>query len=157
MAPSARDVQLAESVGRALGSRSLATAESCTAGLVAQSCAAVAGSMDWFRGGVVAYQASVKHAVLGVPPGPVVTPDSARQMALGVTALLSADVAVSVTGVAGPEPLDGVEPGVVIVGIAISGRAHAVVHVLGGSPSDICEQACTVALGDLLTAFDHGD
>jgi nicotinamide-nucleotide amidase len=110
--------------------------------------------MDWFRGGVVAYQAIVKHDVLGVQPGGVVTSDVAQEMALGVATLLSADVAVSVTGVAGPDPLDGVEPGVVIVGLAIAGRAHAVMHVLSGGPSDICAQACTVALTEAVNSLD---
>ena len=139
----------AEQVGELLRGRTLVTAESCTAGLIAQALAATEGSMDWFRGGVVAYQSGVKRALLGVGPGPVVTEPVACQMALGAAELVDANVAVSVTGVAGPEPMDGIAPGTVIVGVAIDGRAAAFTHVLSGDPSDVCEGAARVALEDL--------
>jgi nicotinamide-nucleotide amidase len=133
-----------------LHGRSFATAESVTAGLIAQRCAAADGSMEWFRGGIVAYQSGVKRAVLDVAPGPVVTPRVACQMALGAARLLSADVAVGVTGVAGPEPLDGERPGIVIVGVAIGGHTEAFRHELSGPPEGVCSQACAVALGDVI-------
>jgi nicotinamide-nucleotide amidase len=143
------DARRGERVSKLLRGRTLATAESCTAGLVAQALAATEGSMDWFRGGLVAYQSEVKQTLLGVEPGPVVTEPTARQMALGAARLLDADVTVSVTGVAGPEPLDGVEPGVVIVGVAIDGAATAFTHRLTGDPATICSQAAEAALDDL--------
>ena len=139
----------AERVGKLLRGRTLAAAESCTAGLVAQALAATEGSMDWFRGGLVAYQSGVKRELLGVGPGPVVTERTACEMALGATRLFTADVAVSVTGVAGPEALDGVEPGVVIVGVATDGTATALEHRLRGDPATICLQAAEAALDDL--------
>ena len=77
----------AERVGELLRGRTLATAESCTAGLVAQALAATEGSMDWFRGWIVAYQSGVKRELLGVEPGPVVTESAACQMALGAARL----------------------------------------------------------------------
>jgi nicotinamide-nucleotide amidase len=86
---------------------SLATAESCTGGLVASRLTSVPGSSDVFRGGVVAYSDDVKEAELGVPHAVLeehgaVSAESAKAMAEGARERLGADVAVAVTGVAGP-------------------------------------------------------
>jgi nicotinamide-nucleotide amidase len=86
----------------------LATAESCTGGLVAGRLTAIPGSSDVFRGAVVAYANDVKAAELAVPE-PVlaehgaVSPETAQAMAEGARSRLTADVAVSVTGIAGPD------------------------------------------------------
>ena len=85
----------------------LATAESCTGGLVAARLTSVAGSSDVFVGGVVAYSNGVKANELGVPADILerrgaVSAEAAAAMAAGARARLGADVAVSVTGVAGP-------------------------------------------------------
>jgi nicotinamide-nucleotide amidase len=85
----------------------LATAESCTGGLVASRLTSVAGSSDVFKGGVVAYANDAKHAELGVPNDLLdqfgaVSPEVAAAMARGARERLGADVAVAATGVAGP-------------------------------------------------------
>jgi nicotinamide-nucleotide amidase len=85
----------------------LATAESCTGGLVAARLTSVAGSSDVVLGGVVAYADEVKRAELGVPAEVLerhgtVSPETAQAMAHGARSRLGADVAVSVTGIAGP-------------------------------------------------------
>jgi nicotinamide-nucleotide amidase len=85
----------------------LATAESCTGGLVAARLTSVPGSSDVFRGAVVAYADAVKEAGLGVPPEVLerhgaVSAETAEAMAAGARERLRADVAVAVTGVAGP-------------------------------------------------------
>lgn len=85
----------------------LAVAESCTGGLVADRLTDIAGSSDYFLGGVVAYDNAVKINLLNVPPGLLsrygaVSEPVVRAMAEGARRLLGADLAVSVSGVAGP-------------------------------------------------------
>jgi len=102
----------------------LATAESCTGGLVAEKLTAIPGASAVYRGGVVSYWTSVKADVLGVPQelldtyGPV-SEQCARAMAEGVRKLTGADLGVSVTGSAGPDADErGVPVGIVYVGLA---------------------------------------
>ncbi len=102
-------------VSRAL---TLAVAESVTGGLVAARLVDVPGASSWFRGGVVSYASAVKHGILAVPDGPVVTPAAAVAMAQGVRRLLGADCGVGITGVAGPDRQEGQPPGTVHLGIA---------------------------------------
>jgi nicotinamide-nucleotide amidase len=85
----------------------LATAESCTGGMVAERLTSVPGSSDVFVGGVVAYADEVKQRDLGVPAGVLaehgaVSAETAEAMARGARERLRADVAVAVTGIAGP-------------------------------------------------------
>lgn len=102
----------------------LATAESCTGGLVAQRLTAIPGISAVYRGGVVSYWTSVKAEVLHVPQdvldtyGPV-SEECARAMAEGVRRITGADLGVSVTGAAGPDPDErGVPVGIVYIGLA---------------------------------------
>lgn len=100
---------LAERIGDRLRERSwrLGTAESCTAGLIAAALTDVAGSSDWFSGGVVAYANAVKSGLLGVPDAVLlahgaVSEPTVRAMAAGARRVLSVDAAVAVSGIAGP-------------------------------------------------------
>lgn len=85
----------------------LATAESCTGGLIAGACTDLAGSSDWFEGGIVSYGNAAKTRLLGVPAALIerhgaVSEPVARAMAEGARARLDVDLAVAVTGIAGP-------------------------------------------------------
>ena len=102
----------------------LATAESCTGGRVAERITALPGVSAVYRGGVVSYWTSVKADVLGVAADILaahgaVSEETARAMAEGARRITGADIAVSVTGVAGPDPDErGVAVGIVYIGLA---------------------------------------
>jgi nicotinamide-nucleotide amidase len=113
----------------------LAVAESLTGGMVGARLTAVPGASDWFAGGVVAYGSDVKRALLGVGPGPVVSEQAAREMALGAVRLLGADVGLSLTGVAGPGVQDDQPPGTVFVGLAGLPAGWASDVPAGGAPA----------------------
>jgi nicotinamide-nucleotide amidase len=100
---------LATRVGAKLKAQGLmlATAESCTGGWVAQAVTAIAGSSDWFERGFVTYSDAAKQEMLGVSAGTVakhgaVSEETAREMAAGALAHSRAQVAVAITGIAGP-------------------------------------------------------
>jgi nicotinamide-nucleotide amidase len=101
-----------------------ATAESCTGGAVAQRITALPGASAVYRGGVVSYWTQVKADVLGVPSDILdvhgaVSEETAMAMAEGARRITGADLAVSVTGVAGPDPDErGVPVGIVYIGLA---------------------------------------
>ncbi|MBK5222567.1 MAG: competence/damage-inducible protein A [Acidimicrobiia bacterium] len=103
----------------------LAVAESVTGGLIGSRITNVPGASKVFRGGVVAYASEVKFEVLDVPEGPVVTEEAAMAMADGVRRRLGADVGLAVTGVAGPDPQEGLPPGTVFFGLALGDTLEA--------------------------------
>jgi nicotinamide-nucleotide amidase len=112
---------------------SIGTAESLTGGLVCAALTDVPGASTVVRGGVVAYATDLKARVLGVDPELLarvgaVDAAVARQLAAGASRVLGAAIGVATTGVAGPDPQDGVEVGVVYIAVAgaLSGerRAH---------------------------------
>lgn len=117
------DVTMEQAVAALLIERglTLGVAESLTGGLISSRLVDVPGASAWFRGGIVAYDAAVKHAVLGVPRGPVVSASAARAMAEGARRRLGADVGIGITGVAGPERQEDVAPGTVHVGLDLAG------------------------------------
>ncbi len=146
------DDTMETAVGALLAQRhlTLGLAESLTGGLVASRLVAVAGASAWFRGSVVSYASDVKHTVLGVPEGPVVTEPAARAMAEGARRVLGADVGLALTGVAGPDPQEGVAPGTVMVGLALPGTdAESLEAHLPGDRERVRQYAAISAL-DLL-------
>ncbi len=146
------DETMEHAVGELLVDRrlSFAVAESFTGGLIASRVVALPGASRWFRGGVVAYASDVKHAVLGVPEGPVVTSAAAVAMAEGVRRLLGADVGLATTGVAGPDPQEGHAPGTGFAGIALPGAVgEAVALRLAGSRERIRQIGTISALDEL--------
>jgi nicotinamide-nucleotide amidase len=147
------DEPLARRVAQLLDGRSIATAESCTAGRIAEVLACVEHATDWLRGGLVAYQDEVKRRLLGVTAESVLTEQAAREMAVGACRLLSADVGVSTTGVAGDDEVEGTPPGTVYIGTLVDGEVRVEVHRFDGSPEEVCDQARRRALLDLIDAL----
>jgi nicotinamide-nucleotide amidase len=147
-APRPATERLAEALlGRSL---TLAVAESLTGGSISAQLACAPDSGRWFRGGVVAYASEVKHELLGVPAGPVVSEAAARAMAEGVRDRLGADIAVSVTGVGGPDPQDGQPPGTVWMGISDGSTTRTRRLHLDGEPGEVVDRTRDTAIEWLL-------
>ncbi len=103
--------------------QTVATAESCTGGLVSERLTAVAGASSVFACGVCAYSGEIKHRLLGVPQAVLdatgtVSRETAAYMARGVRTLSGADIGVSVTGVAGPGPFEDKPAGTVLAAVS---------------------------------------
>ncbi len=137
----------------------IATAESLTAGLVSASIADVPGCSAVFRGGVVAYATDVKGRVLGLNADDlehVVSEQVASELARRACIVLSADLGISTTGVAGPDPLDGQEPG--SVWIAVHDRTNSRTRTrhldLTGNRAEIRHSAATAAISLAVEALD---
>ena len=117
-------MKLCSDVLKALEGKTLCTAESLTGGGIGAALTAVPGASKVFKGGVISYTDEVKREVLGVPAADLTTFGAvsapvAQAMAQGARKLLKADVAVSVTGLAGPDGDDfGHEVGTVFIGYA---------------------------------------
>ena len=111
----------------------LGLAESVTGGLVSGRLTNIVGASDVLRGAVVSYASEVKFDVLGVTNGPVVSPEAAVEMAIGAQRVLGADVALSLTGVAGPAEQEGQRPGTLCIGVALPNgvTASSVVQLPG--------------------------
>jgi nicotinamide-nucleotide amidase len=141
-----------------LGRRGLriAVAESLTGGLVVAELTRIPGASLVVSGGIVAYDTEVKRTLLGVSAELLeregaVHPEVARQMADGVRRALEvdgrpADVGISTTGVAGPDPQDGKPPGTVFVGVAFGGEVEAIALELGGDRTAIRSATVRAAL-----------
>lgn len=132
------------------------TSESLTSGAVATRLGAGPDAADWFGGGIVAYQEPVKFDVLGVHEGPVVTEACAAQMAQGARRLLMADLAVSCTGVGGPDPSEGKPAGTVFIAVATADEVVVRELALDGSPEDVLDETasrCIALVEELLAKY----
>jgi nicotinamide-nucleotide amidase len=153
------DDDLAARTGQALTRRSwrLVSAESCTGGLLAATLTEIPGASDWFEGAFVTYRLSAKTAMVGVGPALLdrhgaVSEPVARAMAEGALANSDADIAVSITGIAGPDGGDVLSPvGTIWFGWAIREDAgiqcvQTAEHHLTGDRRVVRSQAVRVAL-----------
>lgn len=125
---------------------SVATAESLTGGTIATVLTAGPGAAAWFRGSIVAYDAEVKFGLLGVPRGPVVTEECAATMARSTARLLGADLCVAVTGVGGPAPDEGQEPGTVWIAVSTPDGVWTEKLVIEGDPAQVLTRTTAHAL-----------
>jgi nicotinamide-nucleotide amidase len=152
---------LAEAL-RARGWR-LATAESCTGGLIAATCTALAGSSDWFERGFITYSNAAKSEQLGVPAALIarhgaVSEPVARAMAEGALQHSPADLAVAVTGIAGPGGATPAKPvGLVWLALAQRGAAtQAEALRLSGDRASVRSGTVEVALERVLQRAAKG-
>jgi PncC family amidohydrolase len=150
------DIMLARAVVETLGDRAIATAESCTAGRVAEVLAAVEGASGFLRGGLVAYQDEVKRGLLRVTADSVLTREAAQEMAVGAATLFDAPVTVATTGVAGDSATEGTPPGTVYIATFAEGEVAVREHHFEGDPEEVCDLARRAALEDLLRALRGG-
>lgn len=140
----------------------LAVAESCTGGMVGQRLTAIPGSSDVFRGGLIAYDDAIKQSMLGVPADVLresgaVSEPVARAMADGVAQRFEADLAIAITGIAGPEGGSEEKPvGTVWHGYHIRGRTEARHRVYPGSRRGVRTRATVRALVEMLRYLNNG-
>ncbi|MET0237706.1 MAG: CinA family protein [Kibdelosporangium sp.] len=132
----------------------VATAESLTAGLVLAALTSVPGSSAVVRGGFVVYATELKWGLAGVDPALLaergaVDPDVAVQLAIGARDRCGASWGLGLTGVAGPDSQDGVEPGTVHIGIAGSGSVNVSTVTVTGDRHEVRAAAVRTAV-DLL-------
>ena len=147
---------LAECASRSCAT--IATAESCTGGLVGGAITAVPGASDFFMGGVISYANSAKRALLGVSEETLsrhgaVSAECAAEMAAGACNALNADFAVSTTGIAGPGGATPDKPvGLVYIAAAKRGREATVKrNLFSGNRDEVRAAAVETALSMLLS------
>ena len=143
--------------------RTITTAESLTGGRIAAAITAVPGSSAVFPGGVVSYCDRVKHQVLGVPAellerfGAVSEP-VAKAMAQGAAALMGTDLALSATGIAGPDGDGSDNPvGTVYLGLYDRGKVLCERHVFSGDRGEVQRQSVARAIAWAAEVLGEGE
>ena len=145
-------MKLCSDVLNALQGKTLVTAESLTGGGIGSALTAVPGSSAVYKGGIVSYTNWVKEQILGVShetleQSGAVSLQTAQEMAEGARKLLQADVAVSVTGLAGPGGDDYGNPvGTVCIGFSNEHESFAVKHHFNGGRDEVRSQTIRAAL-----------
>jgi nicotinamide-nucleotide amidase len=129
----------------------LSVAESCTGGFISDAITNYPGASKFFEMSVVAYSRGAKHAVLGISDSLLdkygtVSDETALEMAHGVRRLGNANVALSVTGIAGPEPLEEKEVGLIFIAVATEKLSDSMGIKLSGDREEIKEKAALEAL-----------
>ena len=155
-------IELAAQVGRLLKEKGLfvATAESCTGGGIAQAITEIAGSSEWFERGFITYSNDAKTDMLDIPAASIarhgaVSEEIAAAMAAGALDNSNADVALSVTGIAGPGgAVPGKPVGTVCFGWARRGASRTERLVFGGDRQAVRSQTVVHALQGLLRFLD---
>jgi nicotinamide-nucleotide amidase len=135
----------------------LATAESCTGGMIAAHCTDLSGSSAWFERGFVTYSNAAKSELLGVPSDLIlkdgaVSESVARAMALGACYRSNANISVAVTGIAGPTGGSADKPvGTVWLAWCVDGIAQAEMRLFSGDRTQIRQDTVQAAIEGLLS------
>lgn len=148
------DETLEEAVVKLLSKKglSIATAESCTGGLLSGTIVNAAGASEVFNGGYVTYSNKLKKKALGVKKSSLekygaVSKQVAGEMAKGALKEAKADIAVSTTGIAGPGGGSNEKPvGLVYIGCAVNGKVYVEKHLFSGNRSKVRQSAVVTAL-----------
>lgn len=165
MAEHTQDATLVAALAERLLARGewLATAESCTGGLIAKLCTDLAGSSGWFERGLISYSNTAKRDLLGVPATVLdthgaVSEETARAMVTGLLSRAPVQWGVAVTGIAGPGGGSRDKPvGTVWVAWAgPGGRLDAQMFRFDGDRDAVRRQTATTALAGLLERLSHG-
>lgn len=139
----------------------LATAESCTAGMLSERITEVPGSSEVFEMGVTAYANYVKVQALGVDPEIIekkgaVSEDVAAQMAMGIRGMCGADIGIGITGVAGPGQSEGKPSGLVYVAVADKEKVYVRKIMSRGSNRDNTRILATSTALDMVRRYIEG-
>ena len=134
----------------------VATAESCTGGLIGDTITNIPGSSRYFLGGIIAYSNEAKINILGVKRETIerygaVSEECAKEMAIGVSGLFHADVGISTTGIAGPGGGTEEKPiGLVYIGIYVNGQIFVKRYLFKGNRVEIKRKIAERAIMDAI-------
>lgn len=150
------------SLGEKLKSENLklVTAESCTGGMIGAVLTSVAGSSDWFNGGIISYSNRMKSKLLSVSNKTIkdhgaVSGETVEEMAYGATLSLNADISVSVSGIAGPGGGTDEKPvGLVYIGFCNRSKTSSFKFVFEGDRDSVREQTVNEAIDIILDNLD---
>ena len=153
---------LADTAGKLLVSQklTLSVCESCTGGMLGSIVTSIPGSSRYFLGGIIAYDNSIKHDVVGVPLSTIeergtVSAEVAEKMAWGTRVRLNSDICISITGIAGPGGGGEDKPvGLVFICIAKQDVYRTRRYRFTGKRRTIRESACEAALELLIEALN---
>lgn len=139
----------------------ISTAESCTGGLVSSYLTSIPGSSKYFTSGIISYSNYAKIKLLNVNSKTLdkfgaVSEEVAKEMAIGSMKIANSDIAVSVTGIAGPGGGAKNKPvGIVCFGIATKEEVKSITHYFSGTRSEIRQKSCEVALQLILSSIQN--
>lgn len=151
-------IELVHQIKSLAKDKSISTAESCTGGLVASYLTSIPISSEYFTTGIVSYSNEIKIKLLNVNSKTLnkfgaVSEEVAKEMAMGCMKTANSDIAVSVTGIAGPGGGTKNKPvGMVCFGIAIPKEIKSTTYYFSGTRSEIRQKSCEVALKLIITS-----
>ncbi len=134
----------------------IATAESCTAGLLGAAFTSIAGSSAWYMGGIIAYDNNVKISQLDVPQHIIdehgaVSEACVLRMACGICHSLNTDIGISISGIAGPDGGTREKPvGTVWIGFSVLGHESAKLFSFAGTRDEVRSQAVFHAVQEVI-------
>lgn len=156
-------IEISQQLGQALTEQKLtiATAESCTGGLLGHLLTSISGSSGYYLGGVIAYSNEVKESFLGVQHETLaahgaVSGQTAKEMAAGVRERMRSDIGISTTGIAGPTGGTPDKPiGLVFIGISTAEETVAIECHFKGSRGEVKETTARTLLNEVYKKFNQ--